>query len=98
MNKIKQFFLSLLNANDPNSSKRFAGLMVLFTTISLAIVATINNHGNCPEYMFDGLLLFAAGAFAINGMESVFKTKSTTQIVDEATEPVDEKTNPDSSS
>ena len=87
---MKQFFLSLINVDNPNSSKRFAGLTVLFTTIGLTIAATIKNHGICPIEMFNGLLLFAGGAFAINGMEHIFKKEPIAQEI--PTETIDTPT------
>ncbi len=82
---MRQFFLNLLNANDPNSSKRFAGLTILGTTIGLAITATINNHGNCPEGMFNSLLIFAGMCFGFNMVENIMKKPEPT------TDPVEEE-------
>lgn len=73
MQKIKQFILKLLNENDPTSSKRFAGLVILFTTICLAITATVKSHGVCPDSMFNSLLIFGAGCFGLNAAEKIFK-------------------------
>lgn len=98
MKQIKEFFSSLLNKDDPNSSKRFSGLMVLFTTISLAITATIASHGICPVFIFNGLLLFAAGCFGFNMVENIMKPKEIAEpVVEPKIENENEKVdNPDS--
>ena len=85
---MRKFLLSLIDSNNPNSSKRFAGLSSLFATISLAIAATVKMNGVCPEFMFNGLLLLAAGAFAINGMENVFRHKDNASQLPKENEPV----------
>ena len=89
---MKKFLLSLINSNDPNSSKRFAGLTTLFVTIGLAIAATVKMNGVCPEFMFNGLLLLAAGAFAINGVENIFRHQNNTNVVTEETKVVPDPT------
>ena len=75
---MKQFLLNLLNADNPTSSKRLAGLSVVFTFISIAIVSTFKNSGNCPEFIYNGLLLFAAGVFGLNATENILKKKTDT--------------------
>jgi hypothetical protein len=70
---MKKFFLDLLSANSPLSSKRFAGLITLFSCISLAFIAAGNSKWICPDPMFNGLLLVVAGLFGFNMAESIFK-------------------------
>ena len=74
---MKQFFLNLIDSNNPQSGKTFAGLVVLFTTICLAISATAANHGVCPDGIFNSLLLFGAAAFGLQLGESLFNKKTT---------------------
>lgn len=70
---MKKFFLDLLSANNPISSKRFAGLLTLCSCITLSFIAASQNEWICPEFMFDGLLLVVAGLFGFNMAESIFK-------------------------
>ena len=70
---MKEFFKSLLSSDSPTSSKRFVGLLSIITCIILAFIATYKNGGITPEFIYNGLLLFASGAFAITGMETIFK-------------------------
>jgi hypothetical protein len=70
---MKKFFLNLLSANSPISSKRFAGLLTLSSCIILSFIAASQNKWICPEFMFDGLLLVVAGLFGFNVAESIFK-------------------------
>lgn len=70
---MKKFFLDLLSANNPISSKRFAGLLTLCSCITLSFIAASQNKWICPEFMFDGLLLVVAGLFGFNMAESIFK-------------------------
>ena len=75
---MKQFILRLIDAKDSLSSKRFSALVVVVTVIGLSISATIHFKGVCPDSIFNSLLLFAAGCFGINGMESILKKKDDT--------------------
>ena len=66
MNKIKEFLKSLINDNNPNSAKVFAGLITLVTIIFLSISTTIQNKGIVPEYIFNTLCLYSSAAFGIS--------------------------------
>ena len=74
---MKKFFLDLLSANSPLSSKRFAGLITLLSCIILAFVGAAENKWVTPEFMYNGLLLVVAGLFGFNMAESIFKKSDT---------------------
>lgn len=78
---MKKFFMELLSANSPLSSKRFAGLLTLLSCIILAFAAAFKSNWICPDTMYNGLLLVVAGLFGFNMAESIFK-KSDTKIAD----------------
>jgi hypothetical protein len=73
---MKKFIKDILSSDSNQSSKRLSGLLSLITCIIFASIATIKQKGLTPDYMFNGLLIFAAGAFAITGMEKIFKKDS----------------------
>ena len=75
---MKKFLLSLVNSENLNSSKRFAGLSTLGSAILLAFVATVKSGWVCPEFMFNGLLMVVAGLFGFNMAENIFKGKTAT--------------------
>jgi hypothetical protein len=70
---MKKFFLDLLSANSPLSSKRFAGLLTLISCIILAFLAAYKNEWVTPPFMYDGLLLVVGGLFGFNMAEAIFK-------------------------
>jgi len=70
---MKKFFHDLLTTNSPLSSKRFAGLLTLFSCIILAFLATFENKWTTPPFMYDGLLLLVGGLFGFNMAETIFK-------------------------
>lgn len=72
---MKKFFMELMNSDSPTSSKRFAGLLTLFSCIALAFTAASQSHWICPEFMYNGLLLVVAGLFGFNMAENIFKKK-----------------------
>lgn len=72
---MKKFFMELMNSDSPTSSKRFAGLITLFSCIALAFTAASQSHWVCPEFMYNGLLLVVAGLFGFNMAENIFKKK-----------------------
>jgi hypothetical protein len=80
---MKKFFMDLLSANSPLSSKRFAGLITLFSCIILAFFGAAENKWVTPEFMYNGLLLVVAGLFGFNMAESIFK-KSDSKVADAA--------------
>ena len=80
MRSLKTFLLSLIDSNDSNSSKRFSGLIIVFTSIGLAITATIKSKGLCPDFMFNSLLIFAGCCFGFNMAENILKGKNQSQI------------------
>lgn len=76
---MKQFFLNLLNGENSTSSKRFAGLTTLAAVLLLAFIASYKNNGQCPEFMYDGLLILVGGLFGLNAAENIMrKTKPKT--------------------
>lgn len=77
---MKQFFLNLLSAHSDLSSKRFAGLVTLGSTIILAFIAASQSGWVCPQFMFDGLLLVIGGLFGFNAMETVFRKNKATEV------------------
>lgn len=91
---MKEFFLNLIDANNSKySSKRFSGLVALFTIISFAISAAIKSNGVLPEYMFNSLILYSAGAFGITAVETIFKkndipTQPIAQVEDAPEQPI----------
>ena len=88
---MKKFFLNLLSANSPLSSKRFAGLITLFSCIFLAFAAASQSKWITPEFMFNGLLLVVAGLFGFNMTESIFR-KSDPKTAEAAKDiPADDK-------
>lgn len=70
---MKKFFLDLLSANSPLSSKRFAGLLTLVSCIILAFIGAAENKWVAPEFMYNGLLLVVGGLFGFNMAESIFR-------------------------
>lgn len=74
---MKKFFMELLSANSPLSSKRFAGLITLLSCIILAFAAAFKNNWICPDTMYNGLLLVVAGLFGFNMAESIFRKSDT---------------------
>lgn len=70
---MKEFFLNMVKADNPTSSKRFAALTTLASAIFLAFVAAFKNNWVCPEFMYDGLLMVVAGLFGFNMAENIFK-------------------------
>lgn len=74
---MKKFFIDLLRADSTLSSKRFAGLLTLFSCIVLAFLASAENKWTTPSFMYDGLLLVVGGLFGFNMAESIFKKSDT---------------------
>jgi len=72
---MKKFFMDLMNADNPTSSKRFAALTTLFSCIILAFAGAYKSNWVCPEFMYNGLLLVVAGLFGFNMAENIFKKK-----------------------
>ena len=72
---MKEFIKNMLDSDSSTSSKRVAGILSLLTCIGLAIVATVKTGGITPDFMFNNILLFAAGVFSVTGMEKIFSKK-----------------------
>lgn len=69
------YIKKILDGNSPDaSSKRFTGLVALGVAILLAGIALIPSVDPDTHY-FDGFLMFAAGAFAISGIEKFASKK-----------------------
>ena len=79
---MKKFFMDLMSAESPTSSKRFAALITLFSCIALAFLGAYKNSWVCPEFMYNGLLLVVAGLFGFNMAESIFKKSTPIPIED----------------
>jgi len=90
---MKKFFLDLVSTNSTTSSKRFAGLVALFSTIILAFVAAYKNNWQCPEFMYNGLLLVVAGLFGFNMAENIFKKSPITPQQQDAANKIADDTN-----
>ena len=88
---MKKFFIDLLRADSPLSSKRFAGLITLLSCIILAFVGAAENKWVAPEFMYNGLLLVVAGLFGFNMAESIFK-KSDSKVAEVAKDIPEEPT------
>ena len=90
---MKKFFLDLLSANSPLSSKRFAGLLTLVSCIILAFIGAAENKWIAPEFMYNGLLLVVGGLFGFNMAESIFRKSDakTTEAAKDIPKDTDEK-------
>jgi hypothetical protein len=74
---MRKFFTRLLSQDTPESSKRFASLISLFTIIFLTIFATFKDEKwVTPEFMFDALALIVGGGLGLTVIEKIF-TKRT---------------------
>jgi hypothetical protein len=69
---MKNFFKKLLSADSPESSKRFAAFVSLFSVITMAFIATFNKNWITPEFMFDALCLIAGGGLTLTVIEKIF--------------------------
>jgi hypothetical protein len=69
---MKDFFKKLLSADSPESSKRFASFLALFSVIIMAFIATFNSSWVTPEFMFDALCLIAGGGLTLTVIEKIF--------------------------
>ncbi len=68
-----------MDGDNPTSSKRFGALITLISSILLAFLAAYKNAGQCPEFMFDGLLLVVSGLFGFSMAEKIFKKTDKTE-------------------
>lgn len=66
-----KWWKSILAVDGNQSSKRLAAIMCLFCCIAFAWIATFTSY-QCPEYMFEGLLVVAGGGFGLTVIESIF--------------------------
>ncbi len=71
LNKTKQFFLNLIDNTNPSSSKRFAALIILATAVGIAITATVQSKGICPDSIFNSLLIYGSSLFGYNMIENL---------------------------
>ena len=62
---------SILAVDGNQSSKRLAAILSLICCIAFSWIATFTPY-QCPEYMFEGLLLVAGGGFGLTVIESIF--------------------------
>lgn len=73
---MKEFFKKLLSTDTPESSKRFASLVSLFTIILITFAATFKNENwVTPEFMFDALALIVGGGLGLTVIEKIFTKK-----------------------
>jgi len=81
-NIFRQFLDSLLLGEKNTSSKRFAGLLSLITALLIALIATVKNGGNVPQFIYDGLLFYSASAFGLTSVEKIFGKKEA-EVIDD---------------
>lgn len=74
---MKEFFKKLLSDSGDISSKRFSGVVSLFTAIVLSFVDLIKPVN---EHYFDGFLYFAAASLGLTIADNFIKTKSKTEV------------------
>ena len=68
----KNFFLSLLAADVEVSSKRFSGLLLIFTAMAGALISYTNpEFSEVAESMAKTLLYTGAGLLGVNVAESI---------------------------
>ena len=68
---MRKWFKSILAVDGNQSSKRLSAVLALFCCIAFAWIATFTPY-QCPEYMFEGLLVVAGGGFGLTVIESIF--------------------------
>jgi hypothetical protein len=74
---MKNFFTRLLSQDTPESSKRFAAIISLFTIIFITLLATFKaENWVTPEFMFDALALIVGGGFGLTVVEKIFTKKT----------------------
>jgi lipoprotein signal peptidase len=74
---MKNFFTRLLSQDTPESSKRFAAIISLFTIIFVTLVATFKDENwVTPEFMFDALALIVGGGLGLTVVEKIFTKKT----------------------
>jgi len=66
-----KWWRSILAVDGNQSSKRLAAILSLLCCIAFAWIATFTPY-ECPEYMFEGLLVMAGGGFGLTVIESIF--------------------------
>lgn len=66
-----KWFKSLLSSEGDASTKRVSALLSLLVCISFAYIATFTSY-QCPDYMFEGLLVMAGGGLGLTVIESIF--------------------------
>lgn len=62
---------SILAVDGNQSSKRLAAILSLLCCIAFSWIATFTSY-QCPEYMFEGLLVVAGGGFGLTVIEAIF--------------------------
>ncbi len=68
---MRKWLKSILAVDGNQSSKRLSAVMALFCCIAFAWIATFTPY-QCPEYMFEGLLVIAGGGLGLTVIESIF--------------------------
>lgn len=77
---MKEFFKKLLSTETPESSKRFAALISLFSIIVLAFLAAFkDDKWITPEFMYDSLALIVGGGLGLTVIEKIFSKKNDTK-------------------
>ena len=68
---MRKWFKSILAVDGNQSSKRLSAVLALFCCIAFAWIATFTPY-QCPEYMYEGLLVIAGGGLGLTVIESIF--------------------------
>jgi lipoprotein signal peptidase len=68
---VRKWFKSILAVDGNQSSKRLSAVLALFCCIAFAWIATFTPY-QCPEYMYEGLLVIAGGGLGLTVIESIF--------------------------
>jgi len=67
---MKKWVKSLFSAKGDVSFKRVGSALALITCISIAYIATFTIY-DCPEFIYDGLLLLAGAGMGFTTVENI---------------------------
>ena len=68
---MRKWLKSIIAVDGNQSSKRLSAVMALFCCIAFSWIATFTPY-QCPQYMFEGLLVIAGGGLGLTVIESIF--------------------------